>query len=66
MLTRKYFFSSTRKRKIDNGGVISGGHVSVKDYLIYEKVWDKFDMKNMGDYHDHYLTKSCIVIGRCF
>ena len=31
------------------------GHISIKDYLTCEKIWNKFGMKNMGDYHDHYL-----------
>ena len=30
------------------------------------KIWDKFDINGMGDYHDHYLKKRCIVISRCF
>ena len=51
---RKYFFSSTKKGKTDNDVKISDGHVSIKDYLMCEKIWEKFDMKNMGDYHDHY------------
>ena len=34
---RKYFFSSTKKGKIDNDGKISDGHVSIKDYLMCEK-----------------------------
>ena len=54
---RKYFFSSTKKGKIDNDGKISNGHVSVKDYMTCEKICDKFRMKNMGDYPDHCLQK---------
>ena len=27
------------------------------DYLTCDKIWDKFEMKNMGDYHNHYLKK---------
>ena len=34
---RKYFFSSTEKGKIGDDGKISGGHISVKDYLACEK-----------------------------
>ena len=34
---------------------MSDGHISVKDYLTCEKICDKFEMENMGDYHDHYL-----------
>ena len=62
---RKYFFSSTKKGKIYNDGKISNGHISIKDYLTCKKIWNKSDMKNMGDYHDHYLKKRCIII-RCF
>ena len=35
--TRKYFFSSTKKGKIDNDGKISDGHISIEDYLVCEK-----------------------------
>ena len=47
---RKYFFSSTKKGKIDDDGKISGDHISIKDYMMCEEIWNKFDMKNMGDY----------------
>ena len=53
----KCFNSSTKERKIDNDGKISDGHVIVKYYLMCEKIWDRFDMKNMGDYNNHYLKK---------
>ena len=33
-----------------------------KDYLTCEKYWDKFDMKNMGDYHDNYLKKDVLLL----
>ena len=42
--SRKYFFSSTKKEKIDIDGKISDGHVSIKGYLTCEKIWNKFDM----------------------
>ena len=41
-------------------------HISDEDNLTCEKVWDKFDMKNMGDYHNHYFKKRRIVISKCF
>ena len=63
---RKYFFSSTKKGKIDNDGKISNGHVSNKDYLTCEKIWNKFDMKNMGNYHDHYLKKDVLLLADVF
>ena len=49
---RKYFYSPIKDEKIGDDGKISDGHISVKDYLNWGKIWDKFEMKNMGDYHD--------------
>ena len=42
LLARKYFYSSTKDGKIGDNGKISDGHVSAKDYLTCEKIWDKF------------------------
>ena len=59
---RKYFFSSIKKGKIDNDGKRSNVHVSIKDYLTTcEKIWNKFDVKNMSDHHDHYLKKDVLL-----
>ena len=55
-----------KKGKIDNDGKISDGQVSVKDYLTCEKIWDKFKMKNMHDYHDHYLKKDVLLLADVF
>ena len=44
-----------KRGKTGDDGKMSDGHISVKDYLTCEKIWDKFEMENMGDYHDHYL-----------
>ena len=46
--------------------VFTDGHISVKDYLTCEKIWDKFEMKNMGDYHDHYLKKDVLLLADVF
>ena len=42
---RKCFYSSIKNGKIGDDGEISDGHISVKDYLTCEKIWDKFEMK---------------------
>ena len=52
-----YFYGSTKDGKIGYDSKISDGHISAKDYLTCKKTWDKFEMENMGDYHDHYLQK---------
>ena len=63
---RKYFYSSTKDEKLGDDNKISDGHISVKDYLTCEKIWDKFEMKNMGDYHDHYLKKDVLLLADVF
>ena len=54
---RKYFHSSAKDGKIADDSKISDRHISVKYYFTCEKIWDQFEMKNVGDYHDHYLKK---------
>ena len=58
----KFFFSSTKKGKIYDDGKKSDDHISLKDYLTCEKIWDKFDIKNMDDYHAHYLKKDVLLL----
>ena len=50
-----------KKGEIDEDGKISHGHITIEDYLRCEKIWNKFKMKNMGDYHDHYLKKDLLL-----
>ena len=59
---RKYFYSSTKDGKISDDSKISDGHLSVKSCLKYEQTWDKFEMKNMGDYQNHYLKKDVLLL----
>ena len=66
LCARKYFFSSTKIGKIDEDGKISDDHISIEDYLKCEKIWNKFKMKNMGDYHDHYLIKDVLLLTDVF
>ena len=63
---KKYFYSSTKNGKISDDGKISDGHINVKDYLTCGNTWDKFEMKNMGDYHDHYLKKDVLLLADVF
>ena len=44
----------------------SDGHISLKDCLTCEKIWDKFDINDMGDYHDHYLKKDVLLLTDVF
>ena len=62
----KYFYSSTKDGKFGDDGKISDSHINVKGYLTCEKTSDKFEMKNMGDYHDHYLKKDVLLLVHVF
>ena len=52
----------TKNGKIGDDGRISDGHIDVNDCLTCKKTWNKFKMKNMGDYHDHYLKKDVLLL----
>ena len=66
LLVRKYFYSSTKDGKIGDDGKISDDHISVKDYLMCKKTWDKFEIKNMGDYQNHYFKKDVLLLADVF
>ena len=63
---RKYFLSSTKKGKIGDDGKKSDRHISFKNYLTLEKIRDKFDIKDMGDYRDHCLKKDVLLLADFF
>ena len=65
-LLENIFLVQQKKVKIDNDGKISDGHISIEDYLMCEKIWNKPEMKNIGDYHDHYLKKDALLLADVF
>ena len=42
------------------------GHISNKDYLTCKTIWNEFNMKNMGNYHDHYFKKDVLLLADVF
>ena len=40
--------------------------MSDKEYLTCIKIRNKFNMKNMADYHDHYLKKIVSLLADIF
>ena len=42
------------------------GYISDKDYLMRKNVWNEFKLKNMGDYHNHYLKKDVLLLADGF
>ena len=59
---KECFFSSTKKEKIGDDGKKLDGHISDIEYLTCKE----FDIKNMGDYHDHYLKKGVLLLAYVF
>ena len=66
LCARKYLYSSTKDKKIREDGKISDGHVSIEDYILCERISDRFKMKNMGNYHNHYLKKDVLLLADVF
>ena len=42
------------------------GHINDKYYLTCKKTWTEFNIKNIGDYHDHYLKKDVLLLANGF
>ena len=63
---KKIFYSSTKDGKIGDDGKKLDGHISFKNYLTCKKIWDKFKMKNMANYHDYYLKKDVLLLADVF
>ena len=59
---KEWFYSSVKDETTDDNGEKLDGHISDEDYLTCKKIWNKFNMKNMGDYHDHYLEKYVLLL----
>ena len=66
LLHKKCFYSSVKDGTNGNNGKKLDGHISDEDYLTCKKIWNEFNMKNMGDYHDHYLKKDVLLLADVF
>ena len=49
------FYSSLKDGTTGDNGEKLDGHINNEDYLTCSKIWNEFNMKNVGGYHDHYL-----------
>ena len=59
---KKSFYSSVKDGITGDNGKKLDGHISDEDYLTCKKIWNEFNMKNMDDYHDHYLKKDVLLL----
>ena len=63
---KKCFYSSVKDGTTGDNGKKLDGHINDEDYLTCKKIWNEFNMKNMGDYHDHYLKKDVLLLADIF
>ena len=62
----KGFYSSVKDGTASDSGEKLESHISNKDYLTCKKICNKFNMKNMGDYHVHYFNKDVLLLADVF
>ena len=66
MPDKRCFYSSVKDGTTDDNGKKLDGRISDEDCLTCKKIWNKFNVKNIGDYHDHYLKKDVLLLGDIF
>ena len=63
---KECFYSSVKDGTTNDKGKKLDGHINNEDYLMCKKNWIKFNLKNMGDYHDHFLKKDILFLADVF
>ena len=63
---KECFYSSVKDGTTNDKGKKLDGHINNEDYLMRKKNWNKFNLKNMGDYHDHFLKKDILFLADVF
>ena len=63
---KKRFYSSVKDGTTGDNGEKLDSHISDEDYLACNKIWNESNMKNMDDYHDHYLKKDVLLLADVF
>ena len=59
---KECFYSSVKDGTTNGNGKKLDGHISDEDYLTCSKIWNRFNMKNIADYNDHYLKKDVLLL----
>ena len=63
---KKCFYNSVKDGTTSDNGKKLDGHINDEDYLTCKNIWNEFNMKNMGDYHDRYLKKDVFLLADVF
>ena len=56
-MIKKHFDRSLKDGEINDKGEKIDGYITDEEYLTCIKIWNRFNMKNMVDCHNHYLKK---------
>ena len=62
MADKECFYRFVKNETTDDKGEKLDGHVNDEEYLTCKKIWNEFRMKNVSDYHDHYLEKDVLLL----
>ena len=55
-------FNSQLPSKEDFYSILNDKHISKEDYEHVQNVWNTFNLKNMGQYHDLYLKSDILLL----
>ena len=65
-LIKNILYMSLKDGTTYNKGEKLDGHITDEEYLTCIKIWNRFNIKNMFDYHDHYLKKGVLLLADVF
>ena len=57
---------SLKKNYLEKKSSLTGKKINDKEYKLVLKVWNKFEMKTMKDYHDLHLKCDTLLLGNVF
>ena len=63
---KEYFYRSLKAEAAGGNAEKLNAHMSDEEYLRCIKIWNEFNMKNMGNYHDDYLKKDVLLLASVF